>query len=106
MIFVIKSSSKSYSSFLINNKLIRDIYITKNEFYIKILIYFKVDCVYLCSAFPGIQNNQHPTSEDFPCTQVLNLKLHQIEDIFRQNGKVFKIGRECFVFNTENELNL
>jgi len=59
------------------------------------------------SPFPGIQNNQHATSEDFPSTQVLNLKLHQIEeDIFRQNGKVFKIGREYFVFNTENELNL
>jgi hypothetical protein len=40
MIFVIKFLSKPYRIFKNNIKLIKKIYISKNEFYIKILIYF------------------------------------------------------------------
>jgi hypothetical protein len=45
MIFVIKSSSKPYNFLKITWNSLKDLYLI-NEFYIKILIYFKIDVFY------------------------------------------------------------
>jgi hypothetical protein len=45
MTFVIKYSSKPYWSLETNNNLIKNIYISKTNFYIKFLIWFRIEFV-------------------------------------------------------------
>jgi len=56
MIFIVKSSSKPYSSFWNNIKLILKHLYLKNEYYIKIFIYFKIDVFYFNQFLHNLSN--------------------------------------------------